>query len=127
MAARRVAGGIQSGRCACNQLLCLLIFCLPSPTQEMAESVGPLLDKAELDAFVLPLLRRAGASSVAGRDNFLAVEADAALAALVAQAGEARAAAALLAALSSKSPNVRAKAAMHLDACLAQHGARLVR
>ncbi len=65
-------------------------------------------------------------ASLAGRDNFLAMEADRALAALVAHGGEARVAAALLAALSSKSPDVRAKAAMHLDACLQQHGARLV-
>lgn len=64
-------------------------------------------------------------ASLAGRDNFLAMEADRALAALVAHGGEARVAAALLAALSSKSPDVRAKAAMHLDACLQQHGARL--
>lgn len=66
--------------------------------------------------------------SVAGRDNFLAVEADQALAAVVAGCGDARAAAALLGALAaSKSPDVRAKAAMHLDACLQQHGPRLVR
>ena len=70
-----------------------------------------------------PLLQQA---SLAGRDNFLAVEADRALAALVAHGGEARVAAALLAALSSKSPDVRAKAAMHLDACVQQHGTRLV-
>lgn len=66
-------------------------------------------------------------ASLAGRDNFLAVEADRALAALVAHGGEARVAAALLAALSSKSPDVRAKAGMHLDACVQQHGTRLVR
>lgn len=64
--------------------------------------------------------------SISGRDNFLAAEADRALAALVAHAGEARCAAALLSCLASKSPDVRAKAAMHLDACLQQHGSRLV-
>ncbi|PRW60199.1 FAM179B isoform X2 [Chlorella sorokiniana] len=93
--------------------------------QELAESLGPALD-AELDAFLPLLLKRAGQASVAGRDNFLAVEADRALAALVAHGGEARVAAALLAALSSKSPDVRAKAAMHLDACVQQHGTRLL-
>lgn len=64
--------------------------------------------------------------SVSGRDNFLAVEADGALAAVVANCGEARSAAALLSCLPSKSPDVRSKAAMHLDACLRQHGAQLV-
>jgi hypothetical protein len=65
--------------------------------------------------------------SIAGRDNFLAVEADAALAAVVRHAGEARVAAALVASLTAaKSADVRAKAALHLDACVQQHGARLV-
>lgn len=48
------------------------------------------------------------------------------LTALVAHAGEARCAAALLGSLSSKSPDVRARAAMHLASCLQQHGGRLV-
>lgn len=66
--------------------------------------------------------------SIAGRDNFLAVEADRAVAAVVEHAGEARVAATLLSCLAgTKSPDVRAKAAMHLDSCLQQHGARLVR
>jgi hypothetical protein len=65
--------------------------------------------------------------SVAGRENFLALEADRALVAVVAHAGEARATSALLNCLAGqRSPDVRAKAAMHLDACLQQHGARLV-
>lgn len=55
------------------------------------------------------------------------LEADKALAAVVANAGEARATSALLNCLAGqRSPDVRAKAAMHLDACLHQHGARLV-
>ncbi|KAL4421548.1 hypothetical protein ABPG75_010839 [Micractinium tetrahymenae] len=93
--------------------------------QSLAEGLGPALD-AELDAFVPLLLKRAGQLSISGRDNFLAVEADRALAALVSHAGEARCAAALLNCLSSKPPDVRAKAAMHLDSCLHQHGSRLV-
>lgn len=64
--------------------------------------------------------------SVAGRDNFLAVEADHALAAVVGGASEAKAVSALLASLASKSPDVRAKAALHLDACLQQRGPQLV-
>ena len=64
--------------------------------------------------------------SVSGRDNFLAVEADRALSAVVERCGDVRPAISLLNCLSSKSPDVRAKAAMHLDACLQLHGPRLV-
>lgn len=65
--------------------------------------------------------------SVAGRENFLVLEADKALVAVVAHCGEARATSAMLSCLAGqRSPDVRAKAASHLDACLQQHGARLV-
>ena len=90
---------------------------------------GGALD-AELDAFVPLLLKRAGqASAAAGRpENFLAAEADRALAAVTAHTSEARSAAALLASLvGCRSPDVRAKIALHLEACLQRHGARLVR
>lgn len=65
--------------------------------------------------------------SIAGRDNFLAVEADQALAAVVERAGEAKVAAVLLGCLTScKAADMRAKAAMHLDACVQLHGEGLV-
>lgn len=52
----------------------------------------------------------------AGRDNFLAAEADKALSAILAAASEARALSALLASgVSHKSPHVRCRAAAHLD------------
>lgn len=64
-------------------------------------------------------------ASLAGRDNFLAVEADRALAAVVTCGRDAHVAAVLLGCLAAKSPDMRAKAAMHLDSCVQQHGARL--
>jgi hypothetical protein len=52
----------------------------------------------------------------AGRDNFLAAEADKALSAILSAASEARALSALLASgTSHKSPHVRCRAAAHLD------------
>ncbi|KAL4449554.1 hypothetical protein ABPG77_007198 [Micractinium sp. CCAP 211/92] len=93
--------------------------------QSLVEALGPAMDP-ELEAFVPLLLKRAGQVSISGRDNFLAAEADRVLTALVTHAGEARCAAALLSSLSSKSPDIRARAAMHLASCLQQHGGRLV-
>jgi hypothetical protein len=57
-----------------------------------------------------------GLLSCAGRDNFLAAEADRALSAILSAVSEARALSALLAAgTSHKSPHVRCRAAAHLD------------
>lgn len=101
--------------------LALVVF------QDLISAAGPALEP-ELEAFVPGLLKRAGAVSVAGRDSFLAMEADKALAALLScGASGVRVASALLAALGgTKSPDVRAKAATHLAACCAAHGAALV-
>lgn len=101
--------------------LALVVF------QELISAAGPALEP-ELEAFVPRLLKRAGAVSVAGRDSFLAVEADRALASLVScGTSGARVVAALLAALAvARSPDMRAKAATHLAAACATHGATLV-
>lgn len=84
--------------------------------------LGPALD-SELDHLVPILLKKAGVVSVAGRDNFLAVEADRALGTLVALGGEGRVAAALLGCLAStRGPDIKAKIAIHLDACVQRCG-----
>lgn len=86
--------------------------------QELIEALGPALD-SELEHLVPLLVKKAGVVSVAGRDNFLAVEADRAMATLVATGSEARVMTALLNCLAaSKAPDTRAKVAMHMDACV---------
>ena len=93
--------------------------------QELIDVLGPALD-SELEHLVPILLKKAGVVSVAGRDNFLAVEADRALATLVSTGGEARVATALLNCLgSTKATDIKGKIAMHLDACVQRlvHGA----
>ena len=99
--------------------LALVVF------QDLIVGLGSALD-GELDTFVPMLLKRAGVVSVAGRDNFLAVEADKALSSLVGAATGARVAAALLGSLANtKSPDVKAKAATHLATCVKQQGRQL--
>ena len=55
-----------------------------------------------------------------GRDNFLASEADRAIAALCSTVSEQRALSALLAGVGHRSPHVRCRAAAHLDAVAAE-------
>ena len=74
------------------------------------------------------LVKKAGVVSVAGRDNFLAVEADRALTLLVATGSEVKMAVALLNCLGmSKATDMKAKVAMHLDACVQRCGGSTIR
>lgn len=63
--------------------------------QELFEQVGPQVG-ADLEEIVPCLLRKAGEMSTAGRDNFLAQYADAALSQMVLSCSEAQCARALL-------------------------------
>ncbi|KAK9842512.1 hypothetical protein WJX81_003445 [Elliptochloris bilobata] len=93
--------------------------------QEAFLALGPGADGLA-EAAVGALLRRAGELGVAGRPGWLAGAADAALAAAVCSLSEARVAGALLSGAGQRSAGARAKAAMHLDGCLAgARGARL--
>ncbi len=86
--------------------------------QELIEVLGPALD-SELDHLVPLLVKKAGVVSVAGRDNFLAVEADKALANLISTASEGRVVTVLLGCLATtKAADMKGKIAMHLDACV---------
>ncbi len=69
----------------------------------------------ELDEVVPVLLKKAGEVSNAGRDNFLAAEADRVLADMCRVCGEARVLAALLGCAGHKNPYVRGKVAFHVD------------
>ena len=104
--------------------------CLLAPlslAQELIEALGPALD-SELDHLVPILVKKAGVVSVAGRDNFLAVEADRALTLLVATGSEVKMAVALLNCLGmSKATDMKAKVAMHLDACVQRCGGSTIR
>eukprot|EP00775_Hariotina_reticulata_P004304 gene4304-4556_t len=83
--------------------------------QELPLVLGRSLER-EVDELVPVLLKKAGELSTAGRDNFLAAEADKALSALCSAVGEGRATSALIAAgIGHKSPHVRCRAAAHLD------------
>lgn len=91
--------------------------------QELIEVLGPALD-GELEHLVPVLIKKAGIVSVAGRDNFLAVEADKALGTLVNTASEARVVTALLNCLSTtKAADVKGKISIHLDAAIQRCGA----
>ena len=84
--------------------------------QELFGQLGQDMD-AEAEHVARVLLKKAGEVSVAGRDTFLAAEADKTLAAMVEGVSEGRAAAALLACAGHKSGHVRAKMVTHLHAC----------
>ena len=72
------------------------------------------------------LAKKAGEVSNAGRDTFLAADADRTLAVLVECCSEGRVAAALLGCVAHKSPQTRAKVAAHLDSTAqGEHGQRL--
>ncbi|KAK9861696.1 hypothetical protein WJX84_010560, partial [Apatococcus fuscideae] len=94
--------------------------------QEIFELFGRAAD-GEAEHIVPSLAKKAGEVSVAGRENFLATEAEAALASMVDNLSETRVATALLASIAAKSPHVRAKLASHMDALVqGDHGLRLL-
>jgi hypothetical protein len=89
-----------------------------STVQDIIAAAGTRID-GSLHLVVLPLLKRAAPSSVGGRDNFMASEADAALAALVQHASGVKLALALISCVpSANSGPLRCKLAGSLDACL---------
>ncbi|KAK9862500.1 hypothetical protein WJX84_010810 [Apatococcus fuscideae] len=93
---------------------------------EIFELFGRAAD-AEAEHIVPLLAKKAGEVSVAGRENFLATEAEAALATMVENLSETRVATALLGSIGAKSPHVRAKLASHMDAIVqGDHGLRLL-
>ena len=88
--------------------------------QELVECAGPGAD-ASVGRMVPALLSKAATGSVAGRGAFLATEANAALAAVVACCSDCRVTTVLLDALTrSRSADARGSAATHLGACLAR-------
>uniref|UniRef100_A0A7S3QX62 TOG domain-containing protein n=1 Tax=Dunaliella tertiolecta TaxID=3047 RepID=A0A7S3QX62_DUNTE len=91
--------------------------------QEMFVALGRQLDR-ELDDIVPMLLKKAGEISNAGRENFLAAEADRALAEMCRRVSEHRAMAALCACANHKSMHVRAKVSSHLDGMMEQPNVR---
>ncbi|KAK9817952.1 hypothetical protein WJX72_004805 [[Myrmecia] bisecta] len=94
--------------------------------QEMFLFMGRALD-GELEHVVPTLAKKAGEVSNAGRDTFLACEADKTLAEMVESLSEAKVANALINMTTHKSMHVRAKVASHLDACMqGHHGQRLL-
>ena len=89
---------------------------------ELFAALGPRCDR-ELDEVAPLLIKKAGEVSTAGRDNFLGLEADRALASMRGACGEARAAAALLGCAGARAAAARAKAAAHLAALVEAGGA----
>ncbi|KAK9906329.1 hypothetical protein WJX75_000099 [Coccomyxa subellipsoidea] len=87
--------------------------------QETVQVLGHAAD-AGADAMVAAAAKRAGDVGTAGRGSPLSVEANCTLAAIVACLSEPKVAAALLGSAAHKNPNVRAKVAAHLDACVQQ-------
>eukprot|EP00798_Chlamydomonas_sp_ICE-L_P017057 gene17057-23352_t len=82
--------------------------------QEMFQHLGKILDK-ELEEILPMLLKKAGEVSTAGRENFLASQADKALSDMCNCATDTRAILALICSANHKSPNVRGRVASHLD------------
>ncbi|KAG1667051.1 hypothetical protein FOA52_000414 [Chlamydomonas sp. UWO 241] len=81
--------------------------------QDMFRQLMPAMNR-ELDDIALRLCRRASETSTAGRENFLTIEADRTLSAMVAAASPQRAGTALVAVASHKSLAVRLVVACHL-------------
>ena len=95
------------------------------PLQELFQTLGRA-SESELEHIVPMLAKKAGEVSNAGRDTFLAADADRTLAVLVECCSEGRVAAALLGCVAHKSPQTRAKVAAHLDSVAqGEHGQRL--
>eukprot|EP00891_Asterochloris_glomerata_P001321 jgi/Astpho2/1321/e_gw1.00024.62.1_t len=87
--------------------------------QELFQTLGRA-SESELEHIVPMLAKKAGEVSNAGRDTFLAADADRTLAVLVECCSEGRVAAALLGCVAHKSPQTRAKVAAHLDSACYQ-------
>eukprot|EP00210_Caulerpa_lentillifera_P002627 g2511.t2 len=85
--------------------------------QELFEHLGEAMDH-DLDEIVPLLLKKAGETSNAGRDTFLASEADKALSAMIRNVTMTRALHCLLQNSNNPSKYVRSKVAAHLDGCL---------
>ncbi|EFJ52893.1 hypothetical protein VOLCADRAFT_86333 [Volvox carteri f. nagariensis] len=95
--------------------------------EECFTLLGRAMDR-ELDELVPVMLKKAGEVSNAGRDNFLAAEADRTLGEMSRCCGESRCVTALLSCAGHKNPYVRGKVAFHLDnlleACAGGGGGR---
>ena len=90
----------------------------------MFTALGRLLDR-NVDDIVAVLAKKAGEVSNAGRDTFLAQQADRALAEMGRSVSENRAIAALLSCTSHKSATVRLKVASHIDGMMESVGPQL--
>ncbi|GIL85496.1 hypothetical protein Vretifemale_14008 [Volvox reticuliferus] len=112
---------------AIDQLRSQTAKCALTLFQDCFSLLGRAMDRV-LDEMVPVLLKKAGDVSNAGRDNFLAAEADRALAEMYRCCGESRSVLALLGCAGHKSPYVRGKVAFHLDshleACAGAGGGR---
>ncbi|GLI71807.1 hypothetical protein VaNZ11_017199 [Volvox africanus] len=102
---------------AIDQLRSQTAKCALTLFQECFGLLGRAMDRV-LDEMVPVLLKKAGDVSNAGRDNFLAAEADRALAEMYRCCGESRAVLALLGCAGHRNPYVRGKVAFHLDSHL---------
>ena len=78
---------------------------------------------AELEHIMPVLIKKAGETSTAGRDTFLAQEADAVITNMLTNCSSARCVNALVAQKSHKSPHVRMKVIAHLQSAVELHGA----
>ncbi|GMH44231.1 hypothetical protein BSKO_12165 [Bryopsis sp. KO-2023] len=92
--------------------------------QEMFRSLGRLLDR-ELEEIIPTLLKKSAEVSNAGRDSFLASEADKALNLMVQHVSELKAISTLVSLANHKSPHFRARVAANLDDCLETVSSRL--
>ncbi|GLC41052.1 hypothetical protein PLESTB_000948600 [Pleodorina starrii] len=99
---------------AIDQLRSQTAKCALTLFQECFALLGRVMDR-ELDEVVPLLLKKAGEVSNAGRDNFLAAEADRALGEMYRCCSESRCVMALLGCAGHKNPYVRGKVAFHLD------------
>ena len=94
-----------------NALLCL---------NDMIDGLGPQMDP-ELDTIVSQLLKRASESGT----GFLGDEADRCLRSMCMSCSESKALSALLNCADNKKPQLRARAAHHIEYCVSQMGSRI--
>ncbi|GFR42338.1 hypothetical protein Agub_g3246 [Astrephomene gubernaculifera] len=119
---------IRAAAPAIDQLRSQTAKCALMLFQECFCLLNPRVLERELDEIVPVLLKKAGEVSNAGRDNFLAAEADRVLAEMYRCCSESRSTTALLSCAGHKNPYVRGKVAFHLDnhleACAGGGGGR---
>ena len=89
---------------------------------EMLSTLKHGLD-SELEHVVPVLVKKAGETSTAGRDTFLAQEADVVITSMLTNCSPAKCINALVASKSHKSPHVRMKVIAHLQSAVEMHGA----